>query len=74
MTYASIHKAYNYTRKRGGYWLMVFDATFTNISAISWRSVLLEEKTNDMPHVSDNIYHINWYQVHITMSGIRTHN
>ena len=39
MTYGSIHKAYNYTRKRGDYWVMVFDATFNNISAISWRSV-----------------------------------
>jgi hypothetical protein len=26
-------------------WLMVFNATFNNISVISWRSVLLEEET-----------------------------
>ena len=44
MTYASIHKAYNYTRKRGDYWVMVIDATFTNISAISWRSVYWRRK------------------------------
>ena len=26
-------------------WFMVFNATFNNISAISWRSVLLVEET-----------------------------
>jgi len=26
-------------------WFMVFNATFNNISVISWRSVLLVEKT-----------------------------
>ena len=26
-------------------WFMVFNATFNNISVISWRSVLLEEET-----------------------------
>jgi hypothetical protein len=28
-----------------GLWFMVFNATFKNISAISWRSVLLVEET-----------------------------
>ena len=28
-----------------GWWLMVFNATFTNISVISWRSVLLVKET-----------------------------
>ena len=39
---------------------MVFNATFNNISAISWRSVLLleetgvpVEKTTDLSHVTD---------------------
>jgi hypothetical protein len=30
---------------RFGLWLMVFNATFNNISVISWRSVLLVEET-----------------------------
>jgi len=29
--------------------VMVFNATFNNISVISWRLVLLVEKTNDLP-------------------------
>ena len=32
---------------------MVFNATFNNISVISWRSVLLVEKTTDLPQVTD---------------------
>ena len=37
-------------------WFMVFNATFPNISFISWRSVLLveyPEKTTDLPQVTD---------------------
>ena len=36
-------------------WFMVFNATFNNISVISWRSVLLMEETeeNDRPFVSN---------------------
>ena len=43
---------------------MVFNVTFNNISVISWRSVLLvekteyQEKTTDLPHVTDKLYHI----------------
>jgi len=42
---------------------MVFNATFTNISAISWRSILLAEETrvqreNHRPaQVTDKFYH-----------------
>ena len=41
-------------------WFMVFNATFNNISAISWRSVLLLEITTDLPQVTDKLYHIIW--------------
>ena len=46
---------------------MVFNATFNNISVISWRSVLLMEETKytrettDLPQVTDKLYHIMLY-------------
>ena len=41
---------------------MMFNATFNNISVISWQSVLLvEEKTNNLPQLTDKLYHIMSY-------------
>jgi hypothetical protein len=42
---------------------MVFNATFNNISVISWRSVLLAEETGgpDLLQVTDKLYHMMLY-------------
>jgi hypothetical protein len=44
---------------------MVFNATFNNITVISWLSVLLVEKTTDLPQVTDKSYHRIVHRVHL---------
>ena len=54
---------------------MVFNATFNNISVISWWSVLLveearvPEETTYMSQNTDQLYHIILYRVHLAWEG-----
>jgi len=51
--------------------VMVFNATFNNISVISWWSVLLVEETKypeittDLPQVTEKLYNILLYRVQL---------
>jgi hypothetical protein len=51
-------------------WFMVFNATFNNISVISWQLVLLveepgyPEKTTDLPQVTDKQEDNSYFSLH----------
>jgi hypothetical protein len=56
----SYHMFYNYVQTSNMVliWFIVCDTTFSNISFMSWWSVLLVEKTTDLLQVTDELYHI----------------
>jgi len=55
-----------------GLGLWCFMPLFNNISVISWRSVLLVEETGvptDLSQVTDKLFHIMLYRVHLAWAG-----
>ena len=55
---------------------MVLNATFNNISVISWQSVLLVnenlgtwKKNTNLSQVTDKIYHVLLYRIHLAWMG-----
>ena len=58
--------------------LMVLNATFNNISVITWQSVLLVEETGgpgeNHRHVASHLQTLSHNVVHLAMIEIRTHN
>ena len=59
-------------------YLMVFNATFNNMSVISWRSILLVEETEgpgeNIRTVANHSQELSHHVVRLALIDMRTHN
>jgi hypothetical protein len=55
-------------------WCFVFNATFNNISVLLVEETRVPGETTHLSQVTDKLDRIKLYQVHLAMSGLRTHN